>query len=207
MKWKTLTFALLSLVCVWAKSTKLVTSWKNPEYVPFHRPYRVLTLGLSDKTSVRADFEDALATQVATAGVEGIPAHTLLLRPEGTRFDLQYLRTQVRDNKIDAIAVSRLIKIDNNTTYVPGTPYIAPFPYYKTFYGYYGSIYPVVYSPGYLKEEKKVRIETNLYTISSGEGELVWTCATDTFNPSIVHKAISRLTKLIVTQMRNDGAL
>lgn len=207
MKWKILTFALLSLVCVWAKSTKLVTSWKKPDYVPFQRPYRVLALGLSDKTSVRADFEDALATQLATAGVESIPGNTLLLRPEGTQFDLQYLRTQVRDNKIDAIAVSRLIKIDNTTTYVPGTPYIAPFPYYNTFYGYYGAIYPVVYSPGYLKEEKKVRIETNLYTISSGEGELVWTCTTDTFNPSNVDKAISRLTKLIVTQMRNDGAL
>jgi hypothetical protein len=30
-----------------------------------------------------------------------------------------------------------------------------PFPNYNTFYGYYGAVYPVAYSPGYLKEEKK----------------------------------------------------
>jgi len=189
------------------KSAKLVTSWKKPGYLPGDKPYRVLALGLSEKTNVRADFEDALAAQLATAGVESIPGNTILLRPEGAQFDLQYLKTQVRENRIVAVVVSRLIKVDNTTTYVPGTPYIAPFPYYHTFYGYYGAVYPVVYSPGYLKEEKKVRIETNLYTASSGEGELVWTCTTDSFNPSDVDKAIGRLVKLVVKQMQLEGAL
>ena len=42
------------------KSTKLVASWKNPQYsgAPFHR---VLVLGMSAKPGVRADFEDALS--------------------------------------------------------------------------------------------------------------------------------------------------
>jgi hypothetical protein len=128
--------------------------------------YHVLTLGLSDKTSVRADFEDALASQLAVTGIECIPGNTILLRPEGTQFDLQYLTTQVRENRIATIVVSRLIRVDNSITYVPGTPYIAPYPYYNTFYGYYGAVYPLVYSPGYLKKEKKVRIETNVYAVS-----------------------------------------
>jgi hypothetical protein len=72
---------------------------------------------------------------------------------------------------------------------------------------YYSAVYPVVYTPGYLQEEKKVRIETNLYVVSSGEGELVWTGITDTFNPTDVNKAIDRLVKLVVKQMRSDGAL
>jgi hypothetical protein len=58
-----------------------------------------------------------------------------------------------------------------------------------------------------LREEKKVRIETNLYVISSQEGELVWTGTSDTFNPSNVHKAINGLVKLLVKQMQSDGAL
>lgn len=182
-------------------------SWKKPGYLPVEKPYRVLTLGLSDKTSVRADFEDALASQLAVTGIECIPGNTILLRPEGTQFDLQYLKTQVRENRITTIVVSRLIRVDNSVTYVPGTPYIAPYPYYNTFYGYYGAVYPLVYSPGYLKKEKKVRIETNVYAVSSGEGELVWNCITDTFNPSNVDKAIDRLVKLIVKQMQADGAL
>ena len=130
-----------------------------------------------------------------------------LAQTRGHEFELNYLKTQVRENKIDAVVVSRLIKVDNTVTYIPGTAYIPPFPYYGTFYGYYGAVYPVVYSPGYLKEEKKVRIETNLYAVSSGEGELVWTCITDTFNPSNVNKAIDRLVKLVVKQMQSEDAL
>jgi hypothetical protein len=199
--------SLLAITLASGKSSKLVTSWKNPGYLPASRPYRVLALGLSDKAEVRADFEDALAAELAATGLKSIPGNTILLRPEGTQVNLAYLRTQIRENNIDVVVVSRLVKVDNDVTYVPGTPYIAPYPYYRTFYGYYGAVYPVVYSPGYLKEEKKVRIETNLYAIRSEEGELGWTCITDTFNPSNLDKAINRLVKLVVKQMGSEGAL
>jgi hypothetical protein len=65
----------------------------------------------------------------------------------------------------------------------------------------------MVYAPDYLKKEKKVRIETNLYVVSSQEGELVWTGITDTFNPSKLHKAINELVKLVVKQMRTEEVL
>jgi len=199
--------SLLTVALASGKSSKLVMSWKNPNYSAGRKFQRVLALGLSDKTGVRADFEDALAAQLAETGLETIPGNTILLRPEGTQFDLNYLKTQIRDNKIDAVVVSRLIKDEKTVTYIPGTAYVAPFPYYNTFYGYYGAVYPIVYSPDYLREDRKVRIETNFYVISSQEGELVWTGVTDTFSPSKPHKAINGLVKLVVKQMQADGAL
>jgi hypothetical protein len=206
---KLLTIGVVLLVVALAagKSSKLVMSWKNPNYTKGKKFQRVLALGLSDKTEIRADFEDALAAQLATSGVEAIPGNTILLRPEGTQVDLNYIKVQIRENTIDAVVVSRLIKVENTATYIPGVRYAAPFPYYNTFYGYYGAVYPLVYTPGYLKEEKKVRIETNFYVISSQEGELVWTGTTDTFNPSNVDKAIKGLVKLVVKKMRSDGVL
>jgi hypothetical protein len=93
-----------------AKSSKVVMSWKNPGYVRTGPFSRVLALGLSDKASIRVDFEDALAAQLAETGVETIPANTILLRPEGSQLDLEYLRTQVRENKLEAVVVSRLIR-------------------------------------------------------------------------------------------------
>lgn len=200
-------FSLLTVALASGKSSKFVMSWKNPNYSASRKFQRVLTLGLSDKTGVRADFEDALAAQLAEIGLETIPGNTILLRPEGTQFDLNYLKTQIRDNKIDAVLVSRLIKDEKTVTYIPGTAYVPPFPYYNTFYGYYGAVYPIAYSPDYLREDRKVRIETNFYIISSQEGELVWTGVTDTFNPSKTHKAINGLVKLVVKQMQADGAL
>lgn len=198
--------ALLAITIAPAKSSKLVMSWANPNH-PGKKFHRVLALGMSDKTAVRADFEDAMSEQLAATGVEAIPGNTILLRPEGAQIDLNYIKGQIRENKIEAVVVSRLLKVEKSVTYVPGSPYVVPYPYYNSFYGYYGAVYPVVYTPGYLKEEKKVRIETNLYVVSSQEGELVWTGVTDTFNPSNVHKAINGLVKLVVKQMQSEGVL
>lgn len=189
-----------------AKSSKLVASWRNPE-APETKFHRVLALGLSEKTAIRADFEDALATQLEADGLTAVAGNTILLRPEGTQLDLNYLRGQVRDNQIEAVVVSRLLKIEHTVTYVPGGPMFTPYPYYGTFYGYYRTVYPVVYSPDYLREEKKVRIETNLYLISDPDGILVWTGITDTFDPKNVGKAIKKLVTLLVKQMKSDGAL
>jgi len=197
---------LLLVALASGKSSKLVMSWKNPGYTGGKKFQRVLALGLSDNTEIRADFEDALAAQLAAAGVDAIPGHNILLRPEGAELDLDYIKGQIREHTIDAVVVSRLINVENTVTYIPGRVY-TPLPYYNSFYGYYGAVYPAIYTPDYLKEEKKVRIETNFYVISSQEGELVWTGVTDTFNPSNLDKAINKLVKLVVKQMRSDGAL
>jgi len=187
------------------KSTKLVASWKNPEYsgATFHR---ILVIGMSAKPGVRADFEDALSKLVAGEGVEAIPGNTILLRPEGTKLDLGYLKTQVKAFKIDAVIVSRLVKVDKDITYIPGQPYV-PYPYYGSFYGYYGAVYPVVYSPDYLREDTTVRVETNVYAVKGADGELVWTGVSDTFNPSSADKVIDGLTKLIVKELRKNAVL
>jgi hypothetical protein len=204
---------VLALIMVFAaaslfgKSSKLLMSWKNPDYNAEKKFHRVLALGLSNKAGVRADFEDALAAELTSQGYEAIPGNTILLRPPGTQLDLNYLKEQIRANQIEAVVVSRLIKVDETATYIPGTAYFVPYPYYNTFYGYYGTLYPVVYSPGYLQKEKKVRVETNLYVTSGPDGQLIWTGTTDTFNPSNIHKAIKGLVNLVVTQMKKEQVL
>ena len=187
------------------KSTKLVASWKNPQYSgpTFHR---ILVIGMSAKPGVRADFEDALSKLVARDGVEAIPGNTILLRSEGTTLDLDYLRTQVKEFKIDAVIVSRLVKVDKNVTYIPGQPYV-PYPYYGSFYGYYGAMYPVVYSPDYLREDTTVRVETNVYAVRGTDGEPVWTGVSDTFNPSSADKVIEGLSKLVVKELQKAAIL
>jgi hypothetical protein len=189
-----------------AKSTKLVASWKNPQYSG-PRFHRILVLGMSAKPGVRADFEDALSKLLTGPGVEAIPGNTILLRPEGTTLDMNYLKSQVQSFKIDAVIVSRLLKVDKNTTFIPGSAYVVPYPYYRSFYGYYGAVYPVVYSPDYLREDTTVRVETNVYAVTSGEGELVWTGVSDTFNPRSADKVIEALSKLLVKVLQKESVL
>jgi hypothetical protein len=189
------------------KSIKMVTSWLNPKYQgqTFHK---VLVIGVAQDLEVRADFEDEMAAQMARPGMQTIPGNQILLRPDPkAKLDLNYLREQIRGNQIDAVVVSRLLRIDKKVISIPSSTYVAPFPYYYSFYGYLGAVYPVVYDPGYTQVDKTVGVETNVYSTSAPDGELVWTGVSDSFNPKSAKKVADDLVKLVPKQMEKDGLL
>jgi hypothetical protein len=200
-------FLLTVLTAVSAKSIKIVTSWFNPKYEGqmFHK---ILVIGVAQNLEVRADFEDEMASKIARPGIETIPGNQILLRPDAkTKPDLDYLREQIRDNHIDAVVVSRLLKVDKRVTSIPSSTYIAPFPYYYSFYGYLGAVYPVIYDPGYEREDTTVSVETNVYATSKPDGDLVWTGVSESFNPKSAKKVADGLVKEVPKQMEKDGLL
>jgi len=136
-------------------------------------------------------------------GIQAIPSYSLLPRPNSTPIDMNQLRDVIRGQNIDAVVASRLVKVDKKVTYIPGQAY-TPYPYYNTFYGYYGAIYPVLYSPDYLRVDKTAQIETNFYSTSKPDGELIWTGTSDTVNPRSPMKAIDAVAKLIVQQLETE---
>jgi hypothetical protein len=188
-----------------AKSSKLAFSWKNPQYSggAFKN---VLVLAMNGRASGRADFEDQMVAAIARPGVQAVPSYSLLPRPESTPIDMNQLRDVVQSQGFDAVVVSRLVKYDKSVTYVPGQAYPL-FPYYATFYGYYSTLYPVVYSPGYLQTETTAQIETNFYSTAKSDGELVWTGTSNTVNPRSVSKAIGDVVKLVVQQLEKEGII
>jgi hypothetical protein len=168
----------------------MITSWFNPNYEgqTFHK---ILVIGVAQNLEVRADFEDEMAAQIARPGIETIPGNHILLRPDpNVKLDLEYLRGQIRDNHIDAVVVSRLLKVDKKVISIPSSTYIAPYPYYYSFYGYVGAVYPLVYDPGYTREDTTVSVETNVYATSKPDGDLVWNGVSKSFNPKSAKKVV-----------------
>jgi hypothetical protein len=189
---------LLSMAATGHASTKLKESWKNPNYSC--KPFKtILALGMANNLEARADFEVALAGKIARPGITAIAGTDILLRPTAGPIDLVYLREQIAAYKIDAVVVCRLVKVKTSVVDVPGQPYFLP--YYSSFYGYYGAVYPIVYSPDYLVQEKTVQVETNVYAITPPDGELVWTGTSDTFDPSSAHQVINGLVELVVKEL------
>ena len=203
----TLSVFLLALSAARGTSIKMVTSWFNPKYQgqKFHK---ILVIGVAQDLKVRADFEDEMAAKIARPGIQTIPGNQILLRPDPkAKLDLDYLRAQIRSNHIDAVVVSRLLKVDKKVTSIPSSTYVAPFPYYYSFYGYLGAVYPVVYDPGYTREDTTVSVETNVYATSKPDGDLVWTGVTKSFNPKSANKVADGLVKEVPKQMEKDGLL
>ena len=195
---------LLAATAIGNCKAKLVASVVNPTYEGHHFR-KVLVIGMSNDPAIRSDFEDAMASQLARDGVEAIPGHSLLLRPDSAALDMDYLKAQLREHHIDAIVVSRLVRVEKNVTYFPGHAYTVPYPYYRSFYGYYPMAYAQVYSPDYLRTDHTVRVETNLYATATPEGEFVWTGISDTFNPNSAAKAIDGVVKFVVKELEKEG--
>jgi hypothetical protein len=200
-------FFLAVLAAISGKSVKIITSWFNPSYEG-HTFHKILVIGVAHNLEVRADFEDDMAAQIARPGIETIPGNHILMRPDpDVKLDLDYLRGQIYDNHIDAVVVSRLLNVDKKVTYVPGSTYIAPYPYYYSFYGYVGAVYPLVYDPGYTREDTTVSVETNVYATSKPDGDLVWNGVSKSFNPKSAKKIADGLVKEVPKQMERDGLL
>ncbi|HUO33551.1 MAG TPA: hypothetical protein VMU43_01025 [Candidatus Acidoferrum sp.] len=198
--------AILAAVMVsGAKSTKLAFTWKNPNYAgPSFK--NVLVLAMNGRASSRADFEDRLVAAIARPGIQAVPSYSLLPRPESTPINMDQMRDVVQGQGFDAIVVSSLVKYKKTVTYVPGQTYPLN-PYYGTFYGYYGALSPVVYSPGYLQTDTAAQVETNFYSTAKPDGELVWTGTSNTVNPRSVTKAIDGIVKVVVQALEKENLI
>jgi hypothetical protein len=190
-----------------AGSPKMELSFKNPDYTGGTLK-NILVLALNGKAANRAEFEDELVAAITRPGVTAVQSYVFLPRPDATPIDMNDLRVVIRDQNFDGLVVARLTKTDNTTVYVPGTVY-TPLPYYGTFAGYYGAMYPVVYSPGYMETVKIAQVETNSYftPTSKPDGQLVWTGTTNTFNASSAIKVIKDLVKLVVQELEKQGVI
>ena len=196
---------LVGQALLFGASVKLALSWRNPGYAGGEFK-NILVLALDGKAANRAEFEDELVAAISRPGVQASPSYEFLPRPDATPIKMDDLRWVVRKQKFDGIVVSRLTKNETKTTYVPGETYV-PLPYYDTFYGYYGALYPVVYSPGYLQTEKTAQVEVNVYATGKTDGELVWTGTTKTFDSSSVMKRIKELTKLVTAELEKQKVI
>jgi hypothetical protein len=183
-------------------ATKLLFTWMNPNYSGAQFK-NILVLAINGRASIRAEFEDQLSAAITRPGIQAIPSYSLLPRPDATPIDMSQLRDVVQGQHIDAIVASRVVKRTKTVTDIPGQVY-TPYAYYGTFYGYYQTVYPVVYTPGYLQVEKTAQIETNFYSTAKPDGELIWTGTSDIVNPRTPTKGVDALVKILIQELQKQ---
>jgi hypothetical protein len=204
--WFVVIVAMCVMVPLVAEAARLVVSWKNPAYTG-GKPARVLVIGMSQDPAIRADFEDDMAAALAKDGVDVTPGNHILLRPDSPDMDENYLKGQIRDHKIDGVLTSRLVSVENSTTYFSGSSIAIPYRYYNTLWGYYGTVYHQVYTPGYLRNDTSVRIETNFYSTATEGSELIWTGTSESFNPRSAKDTIKGVVKTVAKELKKKNLI
>ena len=188
-------------------STKLVNSWRPPDYQGSVLK-QMLIIGMFKDDLHRRSFEDAFQAGLSRKGVEGIVSYAVMpTLPDEN--DEEAIKTIVAEAGVEAVLVARLTSVDEEESYVPprvdylpayGGYYGPPGRYGRGYYGYYRHSYQVVYQPGYTTTNTVVRLETRVF--SENDGQLLWAGDTESFNPSSAETVIRELTSIILKDMQ-----
>jgi hypothetical protein len=194
-----ISLCLCAVACSGA-STQMVKTWRDPAYTG-REVKKVLVIGLTPKAENQQKFEYAVAERLQKLKIQPFTGFDVL--PKGQMADRETITGAVQKLGIEIVVVTKLVSVQNEAEYVPGT--YSPGPAYYGMYPYYSAGYTAVYSPGYVKETQAVYLETNAYDAQAQK--LVWSGITRTFDYSSVDTVSASAAKKIVDALLDQGVL
>jgi len=195
---RTLSAALLvgaALAMTACTTTRLLSTWKAPNVntISFTK---VLAAAVSSNPATRRAAEEMMVREIGPE--RAVASYTII--PDAEIQDAEKAKARVKAAGIDGAVVLRLLGIDQEVTYVPGSYSYTP--YYGSFYGYWGHSWPAVYEPGYLRTDTVVKIETLIYSIK--DDALLWAATSESVSPSGVDQLIGDLAKALSSKLRSE---
>jgi hypothetical protein len=210
---KTNIVIILTAICFAACSpgTQITGSWKNTNARASTADINtILVTALTPRVNARQSVENDLASALQKEGYNTIKSIEVLppTFTDGQKPDKDELLSRIGGSGADAILTVALIDEQTESRYVPGNAGYSPMPrfgYYGTFWGYYNTWYPTLYSPGYYEDDKVYFIETNLYDAETEE--LLWSAQSETYNPKSLPDFASEFAEVVVSRMEKDDLL
>lgn len=158
---------------------------------------KTLVIGMSKNEGRRRIFENAFAQELKLFNIDASPSYTVM-PDDDTKMTESQLKAMLQKNGYDSVIVTRLTDQRTETSYTPGYAYTTP-AWYGGFYGYYGSAWNTVYSPGYLSTEQVVTLETNIYHVK--DGKLIWAAVSEVFSPEKIDDAVKSFSKAVSKEL------
>jgi len=191
-------------------TTSFNTSWKAPDAKPieFKAGDKVLAVVMSPNEATRRGAESALARELTKRGLNGVPGYTVVPTEVIEAKDKDKAKELVTASGAVGVVAMRVTDKEKEVsgsgpTYM-GMPYAGP--YYGGFWGgYWGYGWGAAYSPGYLRTDTVVYVETLVYDLK--QNKLVWAGQSNTMNPSKAESFIRELVDEAAKEMRKQGLI
>jgi hypothetical protein len=186
-----------------ASQNQVVSEWKDPAYAA--RPgQKVVVMAVAESEINGRIWETAMSKQLAARGFT-IVSGSSILGTTGTRPDSAAVAQKIADAGGDLVVVTRVLAIDKETTYVPGSTIVAPGTYYNGYYGLFTHAYTAIETPGYIAENTIVRLETSVFDVATGK--LVWGGVSESFNPSSTSSLAENVAEKIAHRLERSGLI
>jgi hypothetical protein len=191
--WGGLLAAILVTGCA---TTQVKDSWSNPAAgkIEFRK---VVALAIAGDEALRRSLEDALVRAAPRENV--VAAYTFV--PQNEIRDTEAIKRRVTEAGFDGAVIFRVVGAEERQTYVPGS-YASP--YYST-WGYYGYGWNTMATPGYVRTDTYVDVETMVYSIA--DDQLVWAGRSESLNPSSAPALVDDVVKAVAADLRKKGLI
>ncbi len=213
---------IIILICSsCAPSLKIDASMKmNNE--PAERYSKLAVLVISPRESVRANLEEAIATEFRTKGIKAVSTFTMFpLANRMNELDLDIspeerataIREKIKSREIDGLMIITLLNAEQETRYVQGPSlsvgaptviYDSPI-YNQPYSGYYTYAMATVYGKGYYETSSTYFIEANMYNASTEA--LFYTAQVTLKNPGKVGEESEKFATIIVDDVLRKQAV
>jgi hypothetical protein len=180
-------------------STEFKATWKDPtaQNLDF-KGKRVAAFVVTKDVALRRSAEDALAAELRRRGVEATPGYQLV--PDESTKDKEALRRQLASAGMDGAVVMRVVDRRQEVSYEP-----PPGPYYGSLYGYWDYGWASTASPGYLRTDTIVSVETLVYQVPTDR--LLWGGVSETRDPSKLDSFIKEIVDQAAKEMKKAGLI
>jgi len=174
--------------------TKLIQSWADPSVKNYHFG-KVLTVAIIDVPEFRRIAEAAMARNIKK--FKAVPSNTVLQK--GQERDVEAAKRILKQEGFDGAVVLRPVSGDNKIQYVAPT---LPDPY-LSYWSYNTWAWPINATPGYIKYDQIVELETLFYSIK--DDKLLWSGVSKTSNYKNISNLVDEIAKVIAKELDKQG--
>ena|SRR5450432_193388 len=186
-------------------STKVTSSWKSPDVTSGNLSMKKIMVAalLPDKNrELQKSMERQLVDELKSKGIDAVSAYEVY-GPKYLPGDEHKAINKLQESGIDGFLTVVLLNKSKEKSYNPGYSQIVPVGYYRSWFGYYRTVYGQVYTPGYYTTQNKYYWESNLYNLP-GE-KLIYSAQSQSFDPSSVDKLANDYGVKLVNDMTRQG--
>ncbi len=196
---------LITIIQGCSSTTKLVDSWADSGYQG-EKLRKFLVIGVVKDDLMRRTFEDQFVGKMTQGGREAVASYVYMPHLQDYK-EREKIEAVVKKVGADAVLVTTLQDVENRKDYVPPrVDYYVPAAWGGYgYYGYYFQSMQPIYTPGYERTTKVVRLETRVFSVKTGK--MVWGGATESFNPSSAGQIVAKLASLVLSDMKKAGLI
>jgi hypothetical protein len=191
-----LTGLALALAGSASSGTKIVMSWKEPSAGTL-KFTKVLVLMMAPHESQR-QFGESRLVQLMTR-TKGVAAHSLLSQDD-VRDEAKVRALMAREGFDGALTMAFLgagVELSEEYTSYVGSS--------GGFYDYYSATWPIVYSPGYVRMDRAMQMDTRVYAMK--DARLVWYGLSKTMNPKSAQELVDSVAKAVAADLRKKRVI